>query len=579
MRALRRTACAVVLALAVTAGCSSAPSDAPDASPDTSPSASPSLVPSVEAEPPRAVEDPSAKVPPTRPNIVMVLVDDMSMELLQTMPQVQRMIRRGASYPSSYVVDSLCCVSRTSLLTGQYPHQTGVRTNTSNLPNPEGAVGGFTAFREYGNEQRAVNVRLQKAGYATGYVGKFLNEYEPKLFASGAPPAPPGWTSWNVLFGNAYDGWDFDSSEVVDGQLRLRHHPAPPSWATGREKDAGYAGTVTEQLALDFIREHQPRKDPYFLVVAPYAPHSRTDPRGHYPGDPWFPAAFRDRPGPGKGLGNCGAVPCGELGVDDLPGYGDDVSDNVPVYADGSPAREWRSPMGGLPAKAAASDLRNRARMLQSVDRMVARIRATVDDDTVVVFSSDNGYHLGQHGLGSGKGSPYDVDVRVPLVVVGPGIAPGERPELTSNIDLAATFEELAGLEPAAYRAGRSLVPSLRRERHRVRKAVVIEHTWGPTLSSDPDRPLGRQPLEHIPSYVAARSETGLLVRVDLDNDPVATDHAWEFYDLTTARYERTNVHADPAYADEIAALKREIARFDRCSRHVRDAAVPDRCR
>lgn len=132
------------------------------------------------------------------------------------------MQRRAASYPSSYVVDSLCCVSRASLLTGQYPHQTGVRTNTANLPNPEGPVGGFAAFREYGNGPRAVNVRLQEAGYATGYVGKFLNEYEPRLLG-GTMPVPEGWTSWNVLFGNAYDGWDFDSSEVVDGQL-----PAPP---------------------------------------------------------------------------------------------------------------------------------------------------------------------------------------------------------------------------------------------------------------------------------------------------------------------------------------------------------------
>lgn len=87
---------------------------------------------------------------------------------------------------------------------------------------------------------------------------------------------------------------------------------------------------------------------------------------------------------------------------------------------------------------------------------MVGRTLATVDEDTVVVFTSDSGYHLGQHGLGSGKGSPHDVDVRVPLLVTGPGVAPGERTDLVSNIDLASTFEELAGLEPATYRSGRS---------------------------------------------------------------------------------------------------------------------------
>lgn len=103
----------------------------------------------------------------------------------------------------------------------------------------------------------------------------------------------------------------------------------------------------------------------------------------------------------------------------------------------------------------------------------------------------------------------------------------------------------------------------------------MFEHTWGPMLRTDPDR----QSLEHIPSYVAVRSDTGLLVRVDLHHGPDVTDHAWESYDLTAASYERTNAYGDPAYADEIAALTRSVDRFDRCSRHVRGDAVPDRCR
>ena len=79
------------------------------------------------------------------------------------------------------------------------------------------------------------------------------------------------------------------------------------------------------------------------------------------------------------------------------------------------------------------------------------------------MLTSDNGFHLGQNGLGRGKGTPYDTDVRVPLLVTGPGVVPGTRQEVTSNIDLAPTFEELAGLAPAPYRSGLSLVPTFGR--------------------------------------------------------------------------------------------------------------------
>ena len=113
------------------------------------------------------------------PNIVLVLMDDFSMDLLQTMRNADRMARNGASFRHSYVVDSLCCVSRASLFTGQYPHQHRVLTNTANLPNPVGALGGWQAFRDNGNLRRSVNVSLHRAGYVTGFVGKYLNEFLP----------------------------------------------------------------------------------------------------------------------------------------------------------------------------------------------------------------------------------------------------------------------------------------------------------------------------------------------------------------------------------------------------------------
>jgi len=131
------------------------------------------------------------KIDPHDPDIVLVLMDDFSLELLQTMRNAERMREAGASYPHSYVVDSLCCVSRASIFTGQYPHQTGVLTNTANTPNPIGPIGGWEAFETNGNTERSVNVRLQQAGYTTGFIGKYLNEY---AYVPGGelPDPPPG---------------------------------------------------------------------------------------------------------------------------------------------------------------------------------------------------------------------------------------------------------------------------------------------------------------------------------------------------------------------------------------------------
>ena len=169
-------AAAVVVVLATGCGTRTAPSADPPADPP---------------RPDHQARHPGQRLVPDRtPSIVLVLMDDATTDLVQTMPQARAMARDGASWEHSYVVDSLCCVSRSSLLTGQYPHQTGVLTNTANTPNPVGPLGGWEAFEAHGNAERAVNVRLQRAGWTTGYVGKFLNQYE--LGARWDAPGPAG---------------------------------------------------------------------------------------------------------------------------------------------------------------------------------------------------------------------------------------------------------------------------------------------------------------------------------------------------------------------------------------------------
>ena len=200
--------------------------------------------------------------------------------------------------------------------------------------------------------------------------------------------------------------------------------------------------------------------------------------------------------------------------------------------------------------------------------------------DTYVLLTSDNGFHLGQHELDGGKGTPYDSDIRVPLLVVGPEVAAGLAHRVVSNIDLAPTFEELAGLRAPAYRSGTSLVADLRRPgAGPARLHVLRAHLQAPSLGVDPDRRYSGGTIDLIPSYVAVRSQHGLLVRLDLDPGWDGTDIAWEYYDYRDAAYERTNTFADPSHPDDLARLRRRLERFVACRAATRDTPVPPTCR
>jgi len=516
------------------------------------------------------------------PNIVLVVMDDFSSDLLPTLGSAERMRREGASYSHSFTVDSLCCVSRTSLLTGQYPRQTGVRTNQSGSI-PHAPHGGFPAYAGRGNAWRSVNVRLQQRGYTTGFVGKFLNQYE---YGAGrrVPPGLPGWDSFVPVFGSAYDGWNYWTGRLRrDGGMDVENHPAPPYY-----RPPGYTSKdlldefSSEEFigseALRFIRQHRGDDEPYFLEVAPYATHARVTPSGAFPGDPKFPPMFRDRPSDERPFGNCGRVSCHELDARKLPGYHDHSADNTPLTRSGEPAGAWRGRPTGDRPRGHTKLLRDRARMAQSIDRTVQRILDEVGPDTYVVLTSDNGFHIGQNGLGVGKGTAYDTDSRVPLLVVGPGVVPGQRDQLVSNIDLAPTFEELAGVRTPRFRSGQSFARTLARPRAPGRDAVFMEHMGQASTEGDPDAAMLGPDLDQIPSYVAVRSRDSLLVRQDLDPDPVRERIGWEFYSYRDAAWERTNAYADPRHRDEVRRLTGLLRRWNRC-RATGDTPLTPSCR
>ncbi len=513
----------------------------------------------------------TAAAAPARPDIVFILMDDFSLELLATMREAGDLAEEGAVYRNAFVVDSLCCPSRASVFTGQPPHQTGVLTNTPN--DPDQPIGGYEAFARNGNLERSFNVALEDDGYTTGFVGKYLNRYEALPGPDGTlqpPPLPPGWTEFDAILGGGYNGWGYRTTHRrADGTLRLRHYPAPDRSLPVDEIDRSYSGHVAADLAVDFIEEHRAGTAPYFLEIATYAPHGAL--RRVYPDNPTFPSAFRDRaPVDDPTGGNCGPRSCADLTLADLVGYGDPRDDNAPTYLhdDGStsPAPAWRTNPVSLTDEAALRDYRDRARMVQSVDRLIARVREAAGPDAYVVLTADNGFHLGQHQLNGGKGTPYDSDARVPLIVAGPGVVPGARDQFVNNIDLAPTFEELAGLKPASYRSGSSFADSLTQPHAPGGRYAFYEHTYARSQPGEVDNDDGSGgTIDIVPSFLAVRSERGLLVRFDLDDSWSGTNYAWELYRYDVP-WEDRNVFAEDHDNAWVRDLRLRLERWEGCA-------------
>jgi arylsulfatase A-like enzyme len=464
----------------------------------------------------------------SRPNIVFILTDDLSSNLVPYMPHVRALARRGASFTNYFVTDSLCCPSRASIFTGQYPHDTGVFTNG-------GLDGGFWTFDRHRDPNRTYAVALQRAGYHTALMGKYLNGYKPGLqFQLLRPWVPEGWDEWDVA-GNGYGEYGYSLNQ----NHRIVRYGGKPS---------AYLTNVLARLAKKYVSEEALSDNgsptPFALEIATFAPHA-----------PYI-AAPRDRKRFRRAR------------VPRTPAFGHRDELNNPRWLDAPPLN---------PAAIASidRDFRRRVRSVQAVDRMLAALEHEVRVDglassTYFVFSSDNGYHMGEHNLRPGKMTAFDTDIHVPLVIAGPGIRPGMRIDaLAENIDLAPTFEELAGRTPAPSVDGRSLVPLL--EGHVPadwRRAVLVEHHGPDVDPSDPDFPLPES--GNPPSYEAIRLAHSVYVEY--------IDGEHEYYDVAADPFELRNAYVDLPPARRLA-LHRDVARLAHChgavSCHRADQLLP----
>jgi N-acetylglucosamine-6-sulfatase len=468
-----------------------------------------------------------------RPNIVLIYTDDQEAASFnhRYMPQTMRLVAdQGTVFTDSIVTTPLCCPSRASLLTGNYPHNSGVFVNKL----------GYQHIRDKAN---TLGVWMQRAGYNTAWIGKFLQGYS-QVDDPGRPA--PGFDRWSVTLRAKYYDWKLftDGGKVKGG--------------------AGPADYYTDELnrrALELVDEHARQPRPLFLVLNHLAPHRGEGATGRCRGTV--------APAPGDQ---------GRFEREPLP--------RPPSFneTDRSDKTAFRSDRRlGRAAVAKAHD-RHRCRLesLGAVDRGVADLSRAFErqgelGNTVFVFTSDNGLLLGEHAL-TGKGIPYEEGLRVPLAMRVPDRLL-DRPsaprvdELTTNIDLTATLLDLADARPC-YRPGscrtldgRSLVPLIegRSADWPAGRAIPIE-------GGEDGGPCG---------YRGLRLEREVLLqKVSAEEEGACAPQGLpEFYDLGADPFQLDNLAATepPRSRARIESLQGRLARLERCSGiEGRDRVRPD---
>jgi N-acetylglucosamine-6-sulfatase len=442
-----------------------------------------------------------------RPNVVVVMTDDQTASSVKRMPRTQALLAEaGTTFANSYVNFPLCCPARATFLTGQYAHNHGVLDNTP----PAGGFGKFHAG--YGDNNLAT--WLQAAGYTNGYVGKYMPGYgnpDPTL-------VPAGWDDWYAALPSGQEVYDYSLNE--NGTVVDYGHT---------EQD--FKQDVITAKAVDFIATNASTAEPFFLTVGYTAPHrGLPDPNPLAPSDcedaakpaPRHATAFDSEPLPSPPSLN-------EADVSDKP----PSIQGLPLLDDGDLARVTR---------------RHRCQLesLLSVDEGVADIVAALEaggelDQTLIVFTSDNGFFLGEHRIPGGKIRHYEESSRVPLIIRGAGFPAGATERTaTVNADWTATILDAADVEPGMPADGVSLLP----------------------IASDGVPELEREILIESQEYRAIRTSRYVYV------EHVSGEDAGfeELYDLHADPYELESLHGDPAYDALESSLRDRLSELASCT-------------
>jgi len=495
-----------------------------------------------------------------RPNILVVMTDDEAASDVGVMPNVRMLLaRQGTTFADAVDSFPLCCPARATFITGQYAHNHGV-------------AGNFWPYGWYGMKDRANTLPrwLQKAGYTTALIGKWLNGYGAR---DAHGEVPKGFSIWRGLLDvSAYDYFNFVMN--IDGHLRawgdsvyakklvefakvevtrqtgglqavqeqLHKVFGPPPytyWGTANPQD--YSPDVTGKVTEGLVRRQAKSRKPFFIWWAPAAPHREdassapqllgrpgVDPRPA----PRYEARSKSYTLPKPPSFN---VPDTTVA---------NMRDHAPKLDEGDLQRLQLDYEGRSGSLLAVDD---------HVKRLVSILRQTHQlDNTVIVFVSDNGWLQGQHAIPGDKYLPYDESLRVPFIVRGPGI-PRDRTVhgQVSNIDFAPTLLSWAHARAGRTMDGVSLTPTIRDPAKRPRRTIEIEATaalfMGDVAVNAWDRP-----------WTGVRTDRWTYVRYKEAGDE-------QLFDRRADPFELNNLAGDPAYASVKADMAARLAKLARC--------------
>lgn len=432
----------------------------------------------------------------TRPNIIVIMADDLDNRSLNKLvknglaPNIKgKIIDKAITFSNAFVTFPLCCPSRSTFLTGQYPHNHGVMFNVP----PDGGVSAFV-------DTSSIAMWLKYAQYHTGYVGKYLNQYgvdTPETYV------PPGWDDWQATVGNsAYQMYSYTVNDngnlVTYGKLR-----------------ADYQTDVLALRSNQYIQEREADDaTPFFLYINTLAPHNDITTKYCTMN---YGVTHTTKP-PLRHAGTTDHIP-----LPKPPSFNEtDVSDK--------PAASQVEPLNVTHIACLDDHFHNRLESLRAVDDLVRKIVNNLINygelsRTVIVFTSDNGYLMGEHRLRE-KTRLYEESIRVPLYIRIPGVPANTITKMVINNDLAPTFLELAEGQADIPIDGRSLIPLIEDPGTEWRKAFLIDAR----------------------SYSAIRTESYIY---GLHYASAET----ETYDLTTDPYELVNVSGEAFWSAKIPEL------------------------
>jgi arylsulfatase A-like enzyme len=440
-----------------------------------------------------------AEPPPRRPNILYIMADDHAAHAISaygskinSTPNLDRIARDGMRFNRCFVTNSICTPSRAAILTGKYAH-----------------INGVPVFNRFDGNQPTLARYLQASGYHTGMVGKWHLGSE-----------PTGFDAWIILPGQGayFDPIFFDKSK---GRIQIK----------------GYCTDVITDLALDFLKD-RPKDHPFFLMYHHKAPHR-----------PWQPDSKDATEWASK------TIPTPVTFDDDYASRSDSAREaTMRIDRDLKPTDYKQT----LPADLSPAALKQwkYQRYMQDYLACIARLDTNVGrvldfldreglaENTIVVYTSDQGFFLGDHGWFD-KRLMYEESLRMPLLVRWPGVVkPGSITDaMVLNVDFAPTLLDAASLPVPNDMQGRSALPLLRGERPADWRTSMYYRYY-------------HYPQDHqVQPHYGVRTERHKLIYFHKINQ-------WELFDLANDPHELKNLYNDPAAADTIKSLKAELARL-----------------